>query len=79
MSQLDKELKVTFRTAELHRRAGRRLRLLNEAKLLMEELSPEEQEITAIALTRIAAQQQLFERDITISYWKRLWLAILNR
>jgi hypothetical protein len=77
-------LRATFRQAELKRRKLRQARLLNEAKLADEPLSPEDEKATAVAIERITEQRLQYELATTPHfpsklYWKRLWSAVRGR
>lgn len=79
------EIAAGFRTAELQRREARRKILLNHAALDEEELtSPVDIRANAEALKRISLHQLEYERQLAalrprVGYWRRLWLALLNK
>lgn len=73
------EIAVLFRRNELERREARRKRLVNEVKLMSESLSPEEKSHHERAVKEMQYHALLLKKDITPSYWKRLWHALLGR
>ena len=85
MDKLTQTIAVSMRTDELQRREQRRIRLLNEVKLL--DAEPLEEHMPGVAEARARlekaradeaerAQQVAFART---PYLKRLWHAIRNK
>lgn len=77
------QLKTLFRKNELANRAQRRAKLLrqldNERTLLHEEIPEEDKAACDAAITELRKEHIQMERYIRPGYWKRLWLALLNR
>ena len=71
------EIAASFRTQELARRAVRRQKLLNEAALCDEPPAPEDEK----AYAQLRQCQEAYHELVAprVSYWRRLWLAILGR
>ena len=70
------EIAVLFRRSELERREARRKRLINEVKLMSESLENSHHQR---AVKEMQYHALLLKKDITPSYWKRLWHALLVR
>lgn len=87
------EIAALFRKSELERRESRRKILLNHAALDEEKLtSPIDIQANAEALKRISLQQLEYENSVAnlavaeqrsrwrrLGYWRRLWLALINK
>lgn len=71
--------KIRMRQAELERRHDRRQRLINEAELDKETLSPADKIIHEAAIKRIKAQEEDYQSDIHGGYWRRLFNAIRGK
>lgn len=84
------QIAVMFRQGELRRRAERRAQVQqqldralalarNEGILVAEKLDDHAQKIHDIAVGQIKEQQLAFEKEVRVSYWRRLWAALLNK
>lgn len=74
------QIAVIFRKGELERRAARRRALLaNEARLASEPLTEFDKKVHALTIEELKQQSVDFEKEITPSYWRRLWRALLNK
>jgi hypothetical protein len=79
-----KDIAAIFRGAELHRREVRRQALLNEAALENEALDQPAQQAQAAAVESLKRQSAAYLELIQppkpkLGYWRRLWLAIINK
>jgi len=69
------QLGAMFRASELQRREARRKIILNQAALETEAPAPEEK----AAIESLQRQSLRFQRDVQLTYWRRLWYAIINK
>jgi hypothetical protein len=73
------EIASAFRAQELQRRAGRKQRLMNELALDNEQLTEQDRAADLEAKRRLKESALRLEKEISPSYWKRLWAALLGR
>ena len=79
MSDLEQQLRSTFRVAELDRRAARRQVILNEAKLLDEDHSDAETQAALARLREAARMETTFRMQSLwdeLTLWQRLKAAV---
>ena len=73
------DIATVFRQGELTRRQQRMQVIENHLALRNERLTPQEREIDKKAKKQLQAARMELERSISVGYWRRLWLALLNK